>query len=836
MDQTAAHLLQQLSNTLPGAEPSPAAAAETLQPEELDRRRILLVEMAYLLNASFRDVQYWEGVKTEKDTFKLLAAILLQLAKLPGHQGLLQINRRSGQGKTGDRPDYTIRLGELCIDTAIVAAVIKRMGIRFKHLEGRVFKFNETLAAEGIESMRLRLPEDSPESLETLRVALRVISCYRQAAEKSAPISFVRAGTPIQLAPVRDERHLPDPNLTLLAAVNDLSATATQDLALKVSALMQRPEGAALRRRVPNVFQAMFAIKSLSEKLTRPPIEVNSDRSSVEAPSGGPMGHGGHMTRFGGDGGPGGPAASGAGAPGGGGGGGMGPAMSVPTGGGAYPAAAAAGSGHPNAAASVQRPTAVIDDAALRAEVEQFVAGACPGAPADVAGAVQNLFVQDYGSIGSADFGSWLGQMSRLVAAMEANPAGSRLMEAVLQRVQTGMEQLPADLLNDMVVEKNEVKVWQNGREQVVGQVDDHLAQVIDTAKDLCAVRRKLRAGTGTDPIYLSRDPSALCSFFDLPAEDMDAILSLFRSCFDSRGNFQKTLFEKRVPEFARYHKKIFLVLWEFLKEMPRRQDRLPFLNSLQLMIKEIRQPLQAVRILLSDFTSEPAQVSYPDRNAIMLSTQFLRTYNKEINVDIELTPEEILRVYAGLDGKVVNYAGWKVNGDQKRFLTKAVSIRKRLTAAFEPGLAGAAAMPPKFLLALERELHIFMALVGGNTAASMLHSALGVFGNPEAAFYTAEEGRQHFYALLQHLSVLIRGIGRVGTEIDLILIDQIRQREKEFSKMASDPRQAALVRRVFNYADPAKKEIEFRLKGGTPGTGPSSTRNLLSSTNTIDF
>jgi hypothetical protein len=158
--------------------------------------------------------------------------------------------------------------------------------------------------------------------------------------------------------------------------------------------------------------------------------------------------------------------------------------MSVPTGGGAYPAAAAAGSGHPNAAASVQRPTAVIDDAALRAEVEQFVAGACPGAPADVAGAVQNLFVQDYGSIGSADFGSWLGQMSRLLAAMEANPAGSRLMEAVLQRVQTGMEQLPADLLNDMVVEKNEVKVWQNGREQVVGQVDDHLAQVIDTAKD----------------------------------------------------------------------------------------------------------------------------------------------------------------------------------------------------------------------------------------------------------------------------------------------------------------------------------------------------------------
>ncbi|MCU0564348.1 MAG: hypothetical protein MUE48_10480, partial [Desulfobacterales bacterium] len=128
-------------------------------------------------------------------------------------------------------------------------------------------------------------------------------------------------------------------------------------------------------------------------------------------------------------------------------------------------------------------------------------------------------------------------------------------------------------------------------------------------------------------------------------------------------------------------------------------------------------------------------------------------------------------------------------------------------------------------------------ALVGGHTAASILHSALGVFGNPASPFYTAEEGRQHYYALLQHLSVLIRGIGRVGTEIDLMLIDQVRQHEKKFLKMAADPRQAALVRRVFNWADPAKKEIEFRLKGGAPGTGPDTRRTTgLSSTNTIDY
>lgn len=317
----------------------------------------------------------------------------------------------------------------------------------------------------------------------------------------------------------------------------------------------------------------------------------------------------------------------------------------------------------------------------------------------------------------------------------------------------------------------------------------------------------------------------------------MEAILKLFRACFDGRGNFQKALFEKRVRDFAPFHKKIFQVLWEFLKDMPRRSDRLPFLNSLQLMVKETRQPLQAVRTLLSDFAGDPAQVAYPDRNAVMLSTQFLRMYNKEINVDIELTPEEILRVRTGLDGKVVNYANWKVNGEPKRFLTKVVSIRKRLNAAFDPALSGMSPMPARFLLALEREVHIFLALVGGSTAASILHSALGVYGNPQSTCYAMEGGRPHLYALVQHLSVLIRGIGRTGTEIDLILLDQLRQREKEFLKMSADPRHVSLVRRVFSWVEPAKKEIEYRLKGGPPGSDPSISPPLsLSSTNTIDL
>ena len=104
---------------------------------------------------------------------------------------------------------------------------------------------------------------------------------------------------------------------------------------------------------------------------------------------------------------------------------------------------------------------------------------------------------------------------------------------------------------------------------------------------------------------------------------DHDEIVKIFKACFDSQGNFQKALFEKKVPEYAQYQKRVFAILWEFLRETPRRSDRLPLLNSLQLLITEIQQPKQAIKILVGDFLLEPAKVRYPDRNAMMLAIQF---------------------------------------------------------------------------------------------------------------------------------------------------------------------------------------------------------------------
>jgi hypothetical protein len=454
-----------------------------------------------------------------------------------------------------------------------------------------------------------------------------------------------------------------------------------------------------------------------------------------------------------------------------------------------------------------------MSDAELQAGMAPFLEAAFAGDPGGTAGILTSLNPQAYAGIDPEMLGERLGVVSRLLESMAQNPAGTQVMDALAQRIQDGMESLPPDLLDGINVQGDRLTTWDGEQEKVIGNVGERLAGALEKAKDRTAAARRMRApGSAEEPLYLTRNEQALAQFLDIPLEDMEAILKIFRSCFDGRGNFQKAAFEKRVPEFARFHKQIFRVCWEFLKDMPRRSDRLPFLNSLQLMIRETRQPIQAVSTVLADFVADPNQITYPDRNAMMLATQFLRTYSKEINVDIELTPEEILQVKAGLDAKVVNYAAWKIRGDQKRFLSKLLTIRRRLLAAMDPATTAAlGGMPLRFLMALEREVHIFVAITGGDTAGSILSNALAVYGNPEAPFYPREETRAHLPALLQHVSILIRGIARVGAESDLILLDQLRQREKDFNRLSADPRHAALVRRIFSLIEPTQKEIKGR-------------------------
>ena len=727
--------------------------------DQLDHWRMLLVDLVYLLNGTFRDVHYWEGVKTDKDTIRDFVKILHELRQMPENDGTIRIEHRGNPGtKVSEKTDYIIRFGDFTVDVATVTSVIKRIGIRVKHIEGRLIKSFEAFAAQGLDTIFLKIPDASDESLENLRISMRIISCFKKAVEEDVPIEYVKNARELSLKPVLNESHQPDPNLTMLAALNDLSAQNMQEMIQKVAALMKRPDFAKSGQSSANVYQTIFNIKSLRQRLARPPVELNSKRAPREAKSqkGGAVGAGGSGSR------PGGPAVR-------------------------------------------------MDSAALKANVARFVKSAYGDSPEKAVHVMKAIYGDDYHQMDLARLEGRLQLVTDLLTTLDSNEQGQALMENVLGRIQTGIDQLPRDILDDLIVDGDEIKIWEADQEKVIGKSDANLLKVIDTSKDRQADRKKKRTALRADGQFTEQDYAQLSKTFNIPIQEAEEITQLLKGCFDSQGNFQRALFEKNVAGFAGHPKKIFEILWEFLRDIPRRSDRLPFLNSLQLLVKELKQPKQAARILVSDFIMDTADVSFPDRNALMLAIQFMRTYNREINMDIEITPEEVMMVNKGLDPGVTRYMAWKIDGEQKRFVEKIVTIRKKLIHSFEQEGSDSTVLPIRFLLALEREVHIFLALVGGKTAAVVIQGALSVYGNPASQIYLLKESPNYMSGLIHHLGILIRGIGRVGHESDFDLLDEIKKRQQGFMDLSEEPRHQALVRRTMAAIDSAKHDISQR-------------------------
>jgi len=822
MNDSADQLLEELGGlgSIEGA--TPAAGKSVNQSgvnlpaaEKKDQWCILLVDLVYLLNASFRDAHYWEGVKAEKDTFKNLVNILHDLNQIPKHDGLVRILYRGSQGgKVSSKADYVIRFGDLNVDVTATAAVIKRMGIRLKHIEGRLIKAFEVLSAQGIETIFIKIPGSSDVELERMQICLRIIARHKKAVTDDTPIEYTTGADKRSLMPILNESQQPDPNLTMLAALNNLGPDNMQEMVQKVSALMNRPEFAQSGIRSANVYKTIFNIKSLRQKLIRPLIEVNSERPSQTGAA--PIGAAGAGS---GRGAGGGPSTAGQGTDGvhdGGGGqgtsgvhdGGVSQGTGgVPDGGGDQGTGAVTeegGGGDPIH-------TGATDPAVLKASIARFVKESYNDSPETGARVMHTIFSDDYSQLEMEGLEGRLRLLADLLSSLPNSDSTQEVAQQVIQKIQADVDQIPAEVLDDLVVQDDVIKIWDGEDEKIVGKADENLVNIIESSKERSSARKRTRAAFQPDAEFTAQEIDQLSKTFNLPNQEAEEITKLFKRCFDHQGNFQRTLFEKNVSEFARYPKRIFNILWEFLRETPRRSDRLPFLNSLQLLIKEIHQPKQAIKTLISDFILDPVEVAYPDRNAMMLAIQFLRTYNQELNRDIEITPEEVLRVQVGLDKSVTHYAAWKVNGEQKKFIEKVITIRKKLLTAFELDGSDENVFPIRFLLALEREVHMFLALVGGTTAAAVIRGALNAYGNPAAKIYQLTAGLQHISSLLQHLSVLIRCLGRIGQQEDIVLLDEIGKRQQVFTDLSEEPRHAAQVRRTLGWTETAKNEIRTR-------------------------
>jgi len=827
MSDSTDQILKQLGNLGSAGVAAPASAATTpksaggLPAADLkDNWRILLVDLIYNLNSSFRDAFYWEGVKTDKDPYKDIARTLYKLNEVPNDDGTVHISLRGAHGsRISEKADYVVCLGELTLDANVISGVVKRLGIRLKHLEGRLIKSFEQFALQGIETFNIRIPDDSAENLEAIRISLRIVSCFNQAVENDAPIKFIKNNESRTVPLILNEFAQPDPNLTQLAALNGLSSENMRQIVEKVSALMKGPAFSRSGRHPVNVYQTVFHVKSLKDKMLRPPIEINSERTLAA------------------DTGRGGSSAVGRGAVSGGGNNiaadtttaglasrsgqdldGMGegqeqsPTEATPDGAGAD-IESPERSYDINSGMPRPEPAAETSPELMKAKIAGLVKKSYGSSTVSALQAMRTIYGRDYGELDIPGLEDRLRQIADLLQVVESTGGDKPVVEEVHQRVQAGLSQVPREHLDDLVIQDDQIKIWDGDEERVLGKADDTLADIIETSKKKSAARRKIKLVLGSEKQISDQNYEELAQAFDLAPKESEEIVKHFKDCFDSQGNFQRALFERKVTDFAGFPKRIFEILWEFLRQTPRRRDRLPFLNSIQLLMSEIGQRKQAIKILLSDLLLKPDEISYPDRNALMLIIMILRAYNKEINMDIEITPEEVLLVRDGLDQSAVQYAAWKINAELKKVVEKMTTIRKRLLASLEMEGSDDQVMPVRFLMALEREAHIFMSLVGGDTAAAILRGALKVYGNPASQVYILKESEQYFSVLLQHLAVLIRGLIRVGQPADIELLKSVKSRQEIFMGLSEAPRHSAQVRRTVAWVDTAVREIKTRAK-----------------------
>lgn len=446
-----------------------------------------------------------------------------------------------------------------------------------------------------------------------------------------------------------------------------------------------------------------------------------------------------------------------------------------------------------------------------KAQIARLVDEFFENRSADQALYLESLYGHDYSRVSAREVGFRLKRISEMTESIGDRPKKNMIMDEILTNIQWRMEKVSDEIVRQLRVADGVLSV-QNGTEVFeIGGLHEVVTRMVEFYTGRLDTREKMRHIGGKENQFIARDFEILGRDFDISPMDVREILKLLEKCFDTEGHFNKIGFEDCVGEFSRYEEKVFEILWHFLKQPMQRDDRIAFLNALQLLFVKMKAPEKALRVLLGDFLEEPDTVRFSDRNAVMLANLLLRRYNKELDIDIEITPEEVFLVREGLNREAAMAGLMLIDAESDALFEKIRTIHRKIVVSLDPGYDSTDSMGLKYLLSLEREIHVFVGLLGGDVARSVLRSAMNEYGNPDAEIYRLAEDSVTVEAFLQHLKVLVRGLGRSGEPSDEWILDQILDRREEFLSFSKENRHETLVNRVMDWADRIKKEVRKR-------------------------
>jgi hypothetical protein len=425
---------------------------------------------------------------------------------------------------------------------------------------------------------------------------------------------------------------------------------------------------------------------------------------------------------------------------------------------------------------------------------------------------VNTLYEGDFNTFSPYDIGVALEKITTVLEEVEGRNKGVAVENELLDNVEDRLDPIRDGLLDDITIKGDTLEARMPGQKPFSAKLHDKIIDLVKFFKGRSQTRRKLIAIMTESVSFDEHDYDIISRMFSIPAEEAPHLVENMKALFDERGTFLRTEFEKRIPDFAKYGANIFFFLWVYLKEMTEQSDRIAFLNSLQFLIAKLDHPEEGIKNILEDFVTTPTEALPSDRNAIMLANILLRKENWEIGTEIEITPEEVLLVDDNINEEAVKAATDTVTQEQDDFIRKVETIHTETKQWLWGFTSDDEDLSARYLLSLEREIYIFLAILNPPIATHVLRNAVQAYGNPRGQVYGLKKSREHLNVLVTLLRVVVRALERVGTPEDVQHLSQIKDAQSEFVRRKDDPHFRDMLTRLTEHCDKAIRAIEQRV------------------------
>lgn len=424
---------------------------------------------------------------------------------------------------------------------------------------------------------------------------------------------------------------------------------------------------------------------------------------------------------------------------------------------------------------------------------------------------IDGLYSNDFRECSVESLGKRLLSASDFLIAIDQNRTNRKvddIEKEALQNAWNGLDKVLDDVLDSFTIEGDEIKIKTKKGGRVTYKLHKKILNMVLFFKRRAVTKKKIKEMLHHPVDFNSQDYETIAKDFDISVDNSKHLIQILKDCFTQDGRFNGAAFKKSIPELVKHEAKSFEFLWHYLKEIRFRKDRVVFLNSLQLLMPQMKQPRKIFKALLDDFSCTPRTLTFSDRNALVLANIFLRKYNKEVNNNLEKTPEEVLLVKEGLNKEMIQSGLDFVNQEPERFFTKTRTIHTKLCEFVNAEETDKDVMPFRYLLASEREAYIFLSLIGGDVAHKIIQCSVKEYGNPDSEIYSWKKSKDHMKDLLLLCQLTIRALKRFADKQDVSLLKGIKSKENIFLTDAKFSAQNQIVKKMLQWVDISIKDI----------------------------